>query len=55
LPAAAGTGAALAVVRSRVPGVGPDRFVAPELAAASELVTSGELVAAVEAAVGTLA
>jgi histidine ammonia-lyase len=55
LRAAAGTGAALAVVRSRVPGVGPDRFVAPELAAAYELVASGELVAAVEASVGALA
>jgi histidine ammonia-lyase len=51
---AAGTGAALAVVRSRLPGVGPDRFVAPELAAAAELVEAGELVAAVEASVGTL-
>jgi histidine ammonia-lyase len=51
---APGTGAALEAVRSRVPGFGPDRFVAPELAAAEELVRSGDLVAAVEATVGPL-
>src|SRR5436305_5940765 len=32
------TGAALAAVRDRIPGFGPDRFLAPELAAAEELV-----------------
>jgi histidine ammonia-lyase len=52
---APGTSAALEVVRSRVPGFGPDRFLAPELAAADELVRSGELVDAVEAVVGPLA
>ncbi len=34
---AAATGAALGVLRTRVPGLGPDRFLAPELAAAAEL------------------
>ena len=51
----AGGAAALAVVRSRIDGPGPDRQVAPDLAAAEELVTSGALAAAVEDAVGVLA
>jgi histidine ammonia-lyase len=51
---APGTAAALACVRGRVPGFGPDRFLAPELAAAEELVRSGALVAAVADAVGPL-
>jgi histidine ammonia-lyase len=51
---AAGTGAALAAVRERIAGVGPDRFVSPELAAAEALVSSGELVEAVDAAIGEL-
>jgi histidine ammonia-lyase len=50
-----GTAAALAAVRARIPGPGPDRFLAPDLAAAQELVTSGEVVVAVERAVGPLA
>jgi histidine ammonia-lyase len=50
-----GTGAALAAVRGRIPGPGPDRRVAPDLAAAEALVTSGELLAAVEAELGALA
>jgi histidine ammonia-lyase len=54
LQPAAATAAALAVVRSRVPGAGPDRFLAPELAAASELIRSGELRRAVEAVTGPL-
>jgi histidine ammonia-lyase len=49
-----GTAAALAVLRERVEGPGPDRHVSPELAAAEVLVNSGELLAAVEATVGTL-
>jgi histidine ammonia-lyase len=49
-----GTAAAVAALRPHVAGVGPDRFVAPELAAAEALVTSGDLVAAVEARVGPL-
>lgn len=54
LAPAPGTGAALAAVRSRVAGPGPDRYLAPELAAVEELITSGALVAAVESAVGSL-
>ncbi len=49
-----GTAAALGVLRSRVPGQGPDRYLAPELAAVEELVGSGELLEAVEAAIGAL-
>jgi histidine ammonia-lyase len=49
-----GTAAALACVREQVPGPGPDRFMAPELAGASELVASGALLDAVAAAVGPL-
>jgi histidine ammonia-lyase len=51
----AGTGAALAALRARVEGPGPDRQVAPELAAAEELIASGELLGAVEAQIGALA
>jgi histidine ammonia-lyase len=40
------TGAAVAVLRRRVQGPGPDRFLAPEIEAATELVRSGELLAA---------
>ncbi len=54
LSPAPGTGAALAAVRSRVPGPGPDRFLAPELAAVEALVSSGSVLEAVEAAVGPL-
>jgi histidine ammonia-lyase len=49
-----GTGAALTVVRERIAGPGPDRYLAPELEAAFELIASGELLAAVEARVGAL-
>ena len=52
---AAGTGAALAALRSDVPGPGPDRFLSPELAAAEELLRSGAVLAAVEEAIGPLA
>jgi histidine ammonia-lyase len=51
---AAGTTAALDCVRERVPGFGPDRFLAPELAAAEELVSSGAVLGAVEDALGAL-
>jgi histidine ammonia-lyase len=50
-----GTAAARRALRADVAGPGPDRFLAPDLAAAERLVTSGALVAAVEAAVGPLA
>jgi histidine ammonia-lyase len=54
LAPAAGTGAALSVIRSAVPGPGPDRYLAPELAAVESLVRSGALVDAVEAEIGPL-
>lgn len=54
LTPAAGTGAALAAVRTRVAGPGPDRWLAPELAAVEQLVVGGELVDAVSTAVGDL-
>jgi histidine ammonia-lyase len=54
LDPAPGTGAALGVVRERIPGPGPDRVVAPELELAEQLVRSGELLAAVEREIGEL-
>ncbi|MBV8221242.1 MAG: aromatic amino acid lyase, partial [Solirubrobacterales bacterium] len=54
LAPAPGTAAALALLRSRVPGPGPDRFLSPELSAVEELVRSGEVVDAVEDAIGPL-
>jgi len=51
---APGTAAALAALRERIAGPGPDRYVSPELGAAEALVASGELVGAVEAAIGAL-
>ena len=50
-----GGAAALTAVRSRIEGPGPDRRVAPDLAAAEELVAGGAVLDAVEAAVGALA
>jgi histidine ammonia-lyase len=50
-----GTAAALRVLRERVAGPGPDRALAPDLAAATELVSGGALVAAVENEIGGLA
>jgi histidine ammonia-lyase len=49
-----GTTAALAAVRAAVPGPGPDRHLAPELADAEALVASGAVVEAVERAIGAL-
>ncbi|GLU49412.1 histidine ammonia-lyase [Nocardiopsis ansamitocini] len=43
------TAAAVAVVRERVAGPGPDRYLAPEIAAAAELVADGTVLSAVEA------
>jgi histidine ammonia-lyase len=54
LEPAAGTAAALAALRDRVPGVGADRFLRPELADAEELVHSGSVLAAVESRIGEL-
>jgi histidine ammonia-lyase len=48
------TAAALACVRSRVAGPGPDRFMAPELASAEGLLASGALLAAVSGVLGEL-
>ncbi|WP_026426201.1 histidine ammonia-lyase [Actinokineospora inagensis] len=42
------TAAAVAVLREHVPGPGPDRHLAPEIAAAEHLIRSGALLAAVE-------
>jgi histidine ammonia-lyase len=50
LTPAAGTGAARAALRAVVPGPGPDRWLAPELAAAEMLLRDGTLLAAVDAA-----
>jgi histidine ammonia-lyase len=47
LQPAAATGAAIAILREKVRGPGPDRFLAPDIEAATELVRSGGLVAAV--------
>ncbi len=55
LAPAAGTAAVIALLRERVPGPGPDRFLAPEIAAVTELVGSGAVVDAAAAAVGPLA
>ncbi|MBV8954835.1 MAG: hypothetical protein JO179_11900, partial [Solirubrobacterales bacterium] len=52
--AAPGTGAALAATRRVLPGLGADRFVAPESAAAEELIASGELLRAVREQIGGL-
>jgi histidine ammonia-lyase len=49
-----GTSAALAVTREHVDGPGPDRFLAPELAAAEAMIASGALADAVQDAIGAL-
>jgi histidine ammonia-lyase len=51
---APGTAAALRAIRAVVAGPGPDRFLAPELAAIERVVSDGELLAAVQAKVGEL-
>ena len=55
LEPAAATAAACALLRTRVGGPGPDRWLEPDLTAAEELVRSGALTDAVEAVVGPLA
>jgi histidine ammonia-lyase len=55
LPSAAATAAVIAAVRDTVPGPGPDRFLAPEIAAATELVRSGGARRAAETVTGPLA
>jgi histidine ammonia-lyase len=54
LEPAVGTAAALAALRERVPGVGADRFLRPELADAEALVLSGAVLDAVESRIGEL-
>jgi histidine ammonia-lyase len=55
LQPAAGTGAAVARLRAAgIPAAGPDRWLAPELAAAERLVGDASLLAAVQDAVGPL-
>ena len=54
LEAAPATAAVRSLLRKHVKGVGPDRVVAPELAAAEELVRTGAVVEAAEAVVGRL-
>jgi histidine ammonia-lyase len=49
-----GSAAALATVRGRIAAPGPDRWLAPDLAAAEDLVRTGAVLDAVEAAVGPL-
>jgi len=51
---AAATGAVVALLRSTVEGPGPDRYLAPEIAAAADLVRSGAILRAVEAVTGPL-
>jgi histidine ammonia-lyase len=49
------TAAAIAALRERVPGPGPDRFLAPEIEAATELVQQGRIRDAAESVTGRLA
>jgi histidine ammonia-lyase len=48
------TGAVVAALRTRVPAPGPDRHLAPEIAAAVDLARDGSLVAAAESVTGPL-
>jgi histidine ammonia-lyase len=48
------TGAVVSALRTRVPGPGPDRFLAAQIAAALDLVRDGSLVAAAESVIGPL-
>ncbi|SER85193.1 histidine ammonia-lyase [Actinokineospora terrae] len=48
LTPAPATAAAVALLRERVPGPGPDRHLAPEIAAAEDLIRSGALLDAVK-------
>ncbi len=54
LEASPATGAVRNALRRQVAGTGPDRVVAPELAAAAALITGGAIVEAAESAVGRL-
>jgi histidine ammonia-lyase len=48
------TAAVRNLLRKKVAGLGPDRELAPELAAANDLITGGEVVEAAESVVGSL-
>ncbi|CAN5598996.1 histidine ammonia-lyase [soil metagenome] len=48
------TGAVIAALREHVEGPGPDRYLAPEIAAAVALAHSGDFIRAAESAIGTL-
>ena len=54
LEAAPATAAVRAALRKHVQGVGPDRVVAPELAAAAALIRSGAVIETAEAVIGEL-
>ena len=54
LQPAAGTAAAVRVVRERVAGPGPDRWLSPDLRTAEQLLADGSVLSAVEAAIGPL-
>ncbi|MDX6325651.1 MAG: histidine ammonia-lyase [Nocardioidaceae bacterium] len=49
------TGAVVSLLRTSVPGPGPDRHLAPEIDASVDLVTSGAVVDAVRTTIGELA
>ena len=55
LQPSAATGAVVTALREGVAGVGPDRFLAPEIEYAVQLVASGGALAAVESVTGPLA
>ena len=48
------TGAVIAAIRERVGGRGPDRYLAPEIAALVDMAQSGAIVRAAEAVIGPL-
>ncbi|MBI5231151.1 MAG: histidine ammonia-lyase [Coriobacteriales bacterium] len=54
LASGAGTDAVRNLVREHVPGMGPDRYLAPEVESVRELVASGAVVRTAETAVGEL-
>src|SRR5690606_13692119 len=54
LEPAPATGAVRDATRSRVPGPGADRYLAPEIDAVVEMVRAGFLIAAAESAAGQL-
>jgi histidine ammonia-lyase len=54
LTPAAGTGAVVSLLREHVAGVGPDRYLAPEIEQAHRLVTSGDVLAVLARTIGEL-